>query len=254
MVTAWPARVRYQAAERPAGPGADHGDALAGVAAGPEPGRALVAGRPVQGADGDGVVDLAAAALGLAVARADAAEDAGEGQVVGDDRRGAGQVALLDALEERRDVDVGRAGRRAGRLAVGVVVGEVHLEVAFALGPHARRLGAHDEAVVDPGRAGGLELGPALDLDEAQAAGAPGGHALDVAERRDVDAGPLGRRQDGLALGRGHERAVDGELQGVGRGGAHFDLPPTVASTPVSTVMASKLQTSRQVSHLMHSL
>ena len=135
------------------------------------------------------------------------------------------------------------------------MVGEVHLEVALALGPHARRLGAHDQAVVDPGRAGGLELGPAFDLDEAEPAGAPGGHALDVAERRDVDAGPLGRLQDGLAFGRGHERAVDGERYlGLGRRGAHFDLPPTGASTPVSTVMASKLQTWRQVSHLMQSL
>ena len=102
--------------------GADDGHAPAGRHARDQDAVGVVGGGAMQVADRDGIVDLASPAARLAVARADAAEDAGEGQVLADDARGARRVAVLERLHVGRHVDVGRAGVRAGRLAVAVVV------------------------------------------------------------------------------------------------------------------------------------
>jgi len=233
--------------------GADDGDPPAAGHAGREDRAPMVRGGPVQGADGDRVVDLAAAAGRLAVARADAAEDAGEGQVAAHDGGGAGGVAVGQRRDVGGDVDVRRAGVGAGRLAVAVVVRQVHLEVARALLAHARRVGPHDHAVAHPRGAGRLELGLALDLDEAEAAGAPRRRPLHLTEGGDVDALATGDREHGLARLRAEPLAVDDDLDG-GRGPrTHCCLPSATASIPVSTGIASNLHTWRQVSHLMQS-
>src|SRR5690606_38462608 len=126
------------------------------------------------------------------------------------------------------------------RLAVGVVVREVHLEVALAPRADARRVGAHHQAVGGAGRAGRLQLVPALDLDHAEAAGAPGGRARFVAERRDLDALPACNVEDGLAAAGADLPAVDGELHGgLRRPRAHCRLPSADVSMPVSTGIAS---------------
>ena len=182
--------------------GADDGHPLAGARRRGQSGRGVVAGGAVQGADGDRLVDLAAPAGRLAGPRADAPEDAREGQLVAHGGRGGGEVAAVDELDVGGDVDVRRAGDRAGRLAVGVVVGEVHAQVAGALGAHPLGVRLHDHAVCHPRGAGGLQLAPALDLDEAEAASAPGGHALFVAERRDLYAGATSGAQHRLAARR----------------------------------------------------
>ncbi len=158
--------------------GADHGHPAAGRGADLQGRRSVVTGGAVQGADGDRVVNVAAPADRFAVTRTHAAEDARERQLVAHDRRGARHVAFDDLGKVGRYVDVCRAGGGAGRLAVGVVIREVHLEVALALGAHALGVGMYDLAFGDLGRAGGHHLALAFDLDHAQPAGAPGGHAL----------------------------------------------------------------------------
>ena len=166
-----------------------------------------------------------------------------------------GKVAVVDLLDEGGDVDVRRAGRpsraprsrRCGRR--GTCAGSWRAWRARARCPVCTT-----RPSVDPGGAGGLQLAPALDLDEAEAAGAPGGHALFVAERRDLDAGALRGLQHRLAaLVAADERAVDGRAsRGSWSWGLIIDLPPaTWPERRCSTSMASNLQTWRQVSHLM---
>ena len=223
--------------------GADHGDAPAARHAGDERRRAVVGGRPVQGADGDRFVDLATPALGLAGPRADAPQDAREGQVAAQDPRRRGRVTLFERRHVGGDVDVRRAGVRAGCLAVRVVVGEVHLQVALATRPHALRVGLDLHPLAYPGRAGGLQLVAALDLDKTEAAGAPGGHALLVAEGGDVDAVAAGDVEDGLARLGAQLPAVDREADGGLGPRAHCCLPSTVTGAAASTRTASKRHT-----------
>jgi hypothetical protein len=72
------------------------------------------------------------------------------------------------------------------------------------------RGGVDHHAVADRGRARGLELRDALDLDEAHAAGADGLAELRlVTEVGDLDVAVLGRVDEHRALGRAHLPAVD---------------------------------------------
>ena len=89
----------------------------------------LVAGVPVAVADGDCLVHLVAPAVLLAWRRADAPEDAREGDGPLEDARGLAPVGFGVCLEEARDVDVARALVLARRQAIGVVVREDQLEV-----------------------------------------------------------------------------------------------------------------------------
>ncbi len=223
--------------------GADDGDPPAGRHARHQQRAAVVGGRPVQGADGDGFVDVAAAAHGLAVARAHAPEDAGERQLLAHDAGRAAGVAGGERRHVRRDVDVRGARVRARRLTVGVVVREVHLEVALAARADALGVRLDDLAVLDPRGAGRLELVEAFDLDHAQAAGAPRGHAFLMAERGDVDPFAPRHVEHGLALAGGELAAVDGELDGSLGTRAHCCLPSTSAGCASTTGTASNLHT-----------
>ena len=90
------------------------------------------------------------------------------------------------------------------------------LRVACALG-----LRVDDHAVLDRGRAGGLELGDALDLDQAHAAGADRLAELGlVAEDRDLDVAELGGVGEHHVLGRLDLAAVDLEGDRAGARGA----------------------------------
>ncbi len=76
-------------------------------------------------ADGHGLpVDLGAPAGALTRTRADPADDAGQRQPFFDYPHGLGVVSAGDGRQVAGDVDARRAGVVAGRLAVGVVVGE----------------------------------------------------------------------------------------------------------------------------------
>ena len=79
--------------------------------------------------------------------------------------------------------------------------------------------GVDHHAVVDLHEAGGRQRGAArpLHVDQAHAAHADGVHARVVAEARDVGAGPFGRGDEQLALGRRHRAAVEGEGELLGR-------------------------------------
>ena len=134
----------------------------------------VVGGRAMQRANGDGFVRLRPAADRLTVARADAPEDAGEGHFFADYRRGAGGVAGGQGGHVSGDIDVCGAGVRAGCLAVRIVVGEVHLEIALAASEHMRRVRLHCHAVGDPSGARGLELVDPFHLHQAEAAARPG--------------------------------------------------------------------------------
>ena len=75
--------------------------------------RAVVGHEPLDAGDGDGVLDVAARALGLAHVRADAAADARERVRLAGDPVGL----VVAALGDERDVAVRRGVHRAGRLA-----------------------------------------------------------------------------------------------------------------------------------------
>src|SRR6185312_4323655 len=89
--------------------------------------------------------------------------------------------------------------------------------------PGPGRVRVHDHAVGDGRRAGGLQLGDALDLAQAHAARADAGPEPGlVAEDGDLDAG-LGRRLDHReALGDRDLAAVDLQGDGVRLDGRHY--------------------------------
>ncbi len=99
------------------------------------------------------------------------------------------------------------------------MVGQEKLEDAVLRLPHAVVRGVDDHAVGDLHEAGWGEGRPArpLDVDKTHAAHADGLHARVVAEAWDVGAGPLGGRDEQLALARGDGAAVHGERELFGR-------------------------------------
>ena len=79
-------------------------------------------------------------------------------------------------------------------------------------GLDALGLRVHDHAVLDRRGAAGLQLGDALDLDQAHAAGADGVAELGlVAEHRDLDVAVLGGVDEHRVLRRLHLEAIDRE-------------------------------------------
>ena len=96
------------------------------------------------------------------------------------------------------DVDARRAGVMAGRLAIGVMGGQVLVErLAAGLGD-LRRLADDLHAVGHRGLAG-IDDAVADDLDQAKAAAARGREAWVAAESGDLDAVGLRRLEDGHA-------------------------------------------------------
>jgi hypothetical protein len=96
--------------------------------------------------------------------------------------------------------------------AVERVVDEQELDHRVLGGAHPVGLGVDDHAVLDRGRARGLQLGDPLDLDQAHAAGADRVAELGlVAEVRDLDVAELGGVDEHRALHGLHLSAVDGQ-------------------------------------------
>jgi hypothetical protein len=96
--------------------------------------------------------------------------------------------------------------------AVERVVDEQELDHRLLRVLDALGLRVDDHAVAHSGRAAGLELGDALDLDQAHAACADGLAELGlVAEDGDLDVAVLGRVDEHRVRGRGDLDAVDRE-------------------------------------------
>ena len=74
----------------------------------------LVRGKALQIADGHGLIQFGAAALGLAGMRADPAQDPGQGQPLHDELHGFLVFAHLDELDVALDIDLRRTGQGAG--------------------------------------------------------------------------------------------------------------------------------------------
>ena len=103
-------------------------------------------------------------------------------------------------------IAVGGAGQAVQRM-----VGDVQLHHALAQLLQALGLGMDDEAVHRGRGAGGRRSGAALDLDQAEPAGAERVDHVGRAQFRDLRAGFHGRAHDRGALGHGDAVAVDGE-------------------------------------------
>ena len=103
-------------------------------------------------------------------------------------------------------VAVGGAGQAVQRM-----VGDIELHHALAQLLQPLGLGMHDEAVHDGRGAGCRRAGAALDLDQAETAGAERVHHVGGAEFWDLRAGFHRRAHDGGALGHGNVLPVDGE-------------------------------------------
>ena len=166
----------------------------------------------------------------LRVAHAAVAEDAAlavDGDQRGDLQRLA-EVALgLDEAARPGAPAEGDVLQRAlaalvAHRAVERVVDEQELHDGLLRVVHPLGLGVHDHPVLDRGRAAGLQLGDALDLDQAHAAGPHGLAELGlVAEDRDLDVAVLGGVDEHLALGGLHLQAVDRERDLLGLGARH---------------------------------
>src|SRR6516165_6023693 len=107
------------------------------------------------------------------------------------------------------------------------MVGDVELHHALALLLQPLGLRMNDKTGHDGRGAGGRCAGAALDLDEAQAAGAEGVDHVGRAKLRDLRAGFHGCAHDRGALWHGDALAVDGEghrCLGFGPGRTEIDL------------------------------
>ena len=119
-------------------------------------------------------------------------------------------------------IAVGGAGQAVQRM-----VGDVQLHHALAQLLQPFSLGVHDKAVHRRRGAGGWRAGAALDLDQAEPAGAERVDHVGGAEFWNLRAGLHRRAHDGGALGHGDAVAVDGERDhrfGFRAGRAEVDL------------------------------
>ena len=142
--------------------------------------------------------------------RAHAANGSGEREGLVDGLDGVLVAALADLAHVLLAVGHGRAVELAGPTAIARVVREEQLQRRLARTHHARGVGADDIAVLRARGAGAQQLGHALDLDQADAAGTIDGRALVEAQGGDLDPGPGGGREDGVGRLRRHLHAVDG--------------------------------------------
>ena len=119
-------------------------------------------------------------------------------------------------------IAIGGAGQAVQRM-----VGDVQLHHALAQLLQPFSLGVHDKAVHRRRGAGGWRAGAALDLDQAEPAGAERVDHVGGAEFWNLRAGLHRRAHDGGALGHGDAVAVDGERHhrlGFRAGRAEVDL------------------------------
>ena len=109
-------------------------------------------------------------------------------------------------------IAVGRAGQAVQR-----VIGDVELHHALAELGELLVLRVHHHAVLGRGRAGGRGAAAALDLHEAEAAGAERLQAIGGAELRDLRPGMHRRRHHRGARRHRHRHAVDRQRDGLFR-------------------------------------
>src|SRR5215207_8754440 len=160
------------------------------------------------------------------------------------------EVALgFDEARRARAPSVGDVLQRAlaalvADRAVERVVDEQELDDRLLGGADAVGLGVDDHAVLDRRRAARLELGDALDLDEAHAAGADRRAELGlVAEDRDLDVAALGGVDEHRVLGRRDLQPVDGEGHHPLDGARHQAIAPWMSTSGgASSVVASSLR------------
>ena len=204
----------------PSGTRADHRDALARRRRLRERRRRLVhlhdhlARVAVALADGDLLFDQTAAADLLARAGAHQAERVRERKDFLHQARRFDVLPLGHELEVAGDVDVRRAPDLARRHAVGVVVAEDVLEVLATHLEELVRDRGHLHARLDREMTRRHRPLVALDVHQAHAARRRRRELLVVAERRDVQAGALGRAKDRLARDRGDFLPVDPDRGG----------------------------------------
>jgi hypothetical protein len=120
-------------------------------------------------------------------------------------------------------IAVGRAGQAVER-----VVGDVELHHPAAQLLEPLGLGVDDHAGRHRRGAGGRRAAPALDLDQAQPAGAEGLEAVGGAQLGDGDAGLGGRAHHEVPAGTVTVEAVDGQrdlLLGPGGGACRSRFP-----------------------------
>ncbi len=200
-----------------AGARADHGDLLLvrdlGLLGQRHVGERVVADEPLEAGDGQRLVHIAARAVGLALVRADAAADGGEGVGVAGDGVGLGVAAVGDERQVALGAGVHGAGALAGAVALlahRVGVGDrlrVELEDRLALAQVlVVRVGDHD------GADGGAFAAARADVrvDEA-------GVVVDLG----AEAARLALEADELGVGDDVDVEVSPGLYELGRQGAH---------------------------------
>ena len=232
-------QVLRQGAHRAEGEAFPAGDAVVAVARRDVPRKSL-SGQ----IDGDPARHLAAGAV------APAAENAPE-LPVPDERRGVGFLVVLPegrVLGPFDPVFIDEVLEPAlpALVALGAVQGVGDEEELDDLPPHPvepLRAGRHEDALRRGRGAGGHGFAEALDLDDAEPAGAEGEQALMVAEGGDVDA-PLARRlQDRLPGARRYPFAVDGQRYHFRFVSFGFGSPQGHHPDPVAAQAARRLAT-----------
>ena len=174
--------------------------------------------------------------------RAHAADGSGEREGLVDGLDGVLVAALADLAHVLLAVGHGRAVELAGPAAVAGVVREQKLQRGLARTVYARGVQVDDVALLRTSRASAQQLGHALDLDEADAAGAVDGRARVKAQGGNLDSSPSCGRENGVGRFRNHFHTVDGVLDG-------HDVPPP----SYLTWTAPKRQAVLQFPHLMQS-
>ena len=118
------------------------------------------------------------------------------------------EVHVRDLQTLRQGLQFAVAVGDADRADV-VALGEEQLQNRAPIAVQALRVGRDLHALGDAGHAGGQQLVGALDLDQAQPAGADGRQAPQVAQGRDEDLVLARDGQDGFILARADVLAVD---------------------------------------------
>ena len=160
----------------------------------------LIGGKGLELRDGDGLLHQTAAAVQLAGMGADPADGGRNGDLLLDDPHGLPVVAQRDLLDVSLTVGLRRAAQGAGAAAVALVIAHQQLQRDPALTVDALGPGVDDLPVGGHGGAGAQQLGVALRLHHADAAGAAGLYDLVVAEHGDLDPRGGGDLKDRLAL------------------------------------------------------
>src|SRR5579875_136592 len=163
-------------------------------------------------ANSDLLFDQRAAARLLARRRAGQAQDIGEGQHLFDQARGLLHRAFGDQFQIAGDVDMRRAIDLAGRLTVGIVVGEHHFQVRAPDMEQLIRVRCHDHAG-SCGRIAGRQWPlHSFDMHKAHTTGRSWLQLFIVTQIRDIGNTRVdGRAQDRLTLICLHLLAIDGE-------------------------------------------